>query len=383
MSAKKKAVLITNIPTPYRIPLFNEMNELLQKEGWEFKVVFGASGYRRRKWIVDMEECRFAYRILDSRSFNWGDIEKVTFTYLGLCRLLRQEKPDVVVTNAFSPATAMLYLRSFFTPTRYIIWSGAIVNEKRPEARNRIWFRRRLTERASAFVAYGTKASEYLLMLGAYADKIFICMNTVDICFFSDEVEKIRSKMPKKDKKKILYMGQMTRGKRLDLLLQATALMAKDRNDFQLELLGEGSEEANLRRLAAELNIGDVVKFEGFKQKSDIPFYLAQADCFAFPSSYDIWGLVLVEAMAAGLPCVASAQAGAVADLIPNETVGFAINFEDITHVAEKLAWILSHEAEASLMGARAKQFIYDKFSLRKSALDFVAAITCFSELNR
>ncbi len=57
----KKILLITNIPNRYRIPLFNELNRQLKERDIKLKVVFGALGYDRRKWKIDMNECHFDY----------------------------------------------------------------------------------------------------------------------------------------------------------------------------------------------------------------------------------------------------------------------------------------------------------------------------------
>ena len=76
-----RILLITNIPTPYRIPLFNELKEQLERKGLELKVVFGALGYSRRKWAVDMSQCKFEYEVLPSKNLYFSDSEKSSFTY--------------------------------------------------------------------------------------------------------------------------------------------------------------------------------------------------------------------------------------------------------------------------------------------------------------
>jgi len=123
---KNRILLVTNIPTPYRIPLFNELKEQLERKGLGLKVVFGALGYARRKWAVDMSQCKFEYEVLPSKNLYYSDSEKSSFTYSGLYRVISKENPSVIITNAFSIATTKIWLRSWFKKTDYIIWSGAI-----------------------------------------------------------------------------------------------------------------------------------------------------------------------------------------------------------------------------------------------------------------
>ena len=374
----QKIFLITNIPTPYRIPLFNELNKQLKKMGLQLKVIFGAPGYSRRKWAIDMSECQFEWEELSSKSIPYADPEKTSFTYSGLYKIIAKEKPPLIITNAFSLATTKLWFRSWFKNTAYIIWSGAIHRENKTVSSFRKFQRRILIRKACGFVAYGIKAKEYLVNLGADVKRIQIAINTVDTEFYRTEALRVRDSAASNANKRrnLLYIGHLTQGKRLDQLFEAIDILAQTRKDFTLNVVGEGAEINNLKNLANKLDIIDFVSFEGFKQKEDIPSYLAQADCFLFPSEYDVWGLVLIEAMSAGVPCIASIHAGATHDLIKNGTTGFAIDFSETGKVAEKINWILNNQGLSKEIGEKASQFIAENVTIEKSAAGFVRAIT-------
>jgi hypothetical protein len=68
----KKVAVITNIPNPYRIPLFNRLHERLNGEDIRLKVIFAASGYQRRKWHIDMESARFNFLFLKPTRKKFG-----------------------------------------------------------------------------------------------------------------------------------------------------------------------------------------------------------------------------------------------------------------------------------------------------------------------
>lgn len=365
-------MLITNIPTPYRIPLFNELNNQLKSKGLNLKVIFGALGYERRKWKVDMSECKFDYEVLPSKSIPYTDPEKVSFTYSGLYNVISKENPLVIITNGFSVASMKLWLRSM----KYIIWSEAIHRKHRSDSFLRRIQRKILIKRASGFIACGTKAKGYLISLGAEAKEIEIGMSTVDTEFYKIETEKMRKQKSKINiKKHLLYIGHLTKGKRLDLLFQAIKALLQRRQDIILELVGDGSEMENLKILAKKLEIDEFVRFEGFKQKIDIPYYFTRTDCFLFPSEYDVWGLVLIEAMSAGVPCISSIYAGATCDLIQDGVTGFAMDFSETKKVAEKINWILDNPEKAKEIGQNASWFIEENTTIEKSAEGFVRAI--------
>jgi len=369
-------VLITNIPTPYRIPLFNEIHAQLARVGIGFKVVFAALTYARRKWAIDMAECRFQWEVLAAGRLPSRSPESAVFTYAGLGRVLRAHSGALCIVSGFSLATTRLWLRSFFRPTPYLIWSGAIERKNRPDSFLQRCQRRRVIARAHGFVAYGTRAKQYLVGLGAAPARVSIGINTVDVAYFRDEVTRLRSESSPNGLQRILYVGNLEKGKRIDHLLHAARLLAASRQDFQIELVGSGSQEQGLKGLACDFGLSERVRFLGFLQRPDVARRLAHACCFAFPSEYDIWGLVLVEAMAAGLCCLASVHAGATMDLIQDGTTGFSLDFEDVAAVAQRLDWVLSHPTESHKIGQEAARFIAEHASLSRSAAGFVDAVS-------
>jgi len=374
-----KVILITNIPNPYRIPLFNELNLQLEREGMKLKVIFGALSYPRRKWKIDMSKCKFDYEVLSSHLINSNNSESPIFSYKGLLNIILKENPSVIVTPAFSVATTKIWFLSLFKKLRYIIWSGAIFSKARnkyiKESFLRKVQRKILIKRATAFIAYGIKAKNYLISYGADPGKIKIGINTVDVNYFKTEVEKIRSNKKSNEEKILLYVGHLVKGKRVDLLFQAIKLLKDKRKDFILKIVGDGPEYKYLNNLAKKFDINGYVRFEGFKQKSELVNYLAEADCFLFPTEYDIWGLVLIEAMVAGLPCISSIYAGATYDLIKDGVNGFVLDFFETNKLVEKINWILNNPLFAKEMGQKARKFIEKKVTIEKSANGFLQAI--------
>jgi glycosyltransferase involved in cell wall biosynthesis len=372
----KKVMIVTNIPNPYRIPLFNEINNQLSARGITLIVLFGARGYSRRMFKLDIQECGFDYQILNNWVFKLGKNKKTWFTYGGLLKSAGKLNPDKIIIIGYSWGTVKLWLRSFFKKTDYIIWSGSTLHPYRKISFLRKIERRLMVSRASGFIAYGSKAREYLIGIGAKPDKVFIAINTVDTDFFVNKTREYKEKLKvKKSRKYLTYIGYLIPRKNVFRLLEIVEVLLQKRDDFILDIIGDGSDRKGLEKMALEKNLTPHIRFLGFKQKEELPRYLARSSCFLFQTDYDIWGLVLNEAMAAGVPCIASVHAGASVDLIQEEKTGFISDFADVTRVVKQIDWILSHPEKAEKMGMQASEFIQKQASLLKSARGFLSVL--------
>ena len=382
LSVSRPIVLVvTNIPTPYRNPLFEELSDQLAARGFHLKVLFGAKGYPYRKWQHGLDTVRFDYEVLGERFISLGKSDSVTFFYPGLLRRVAALKPKAILSSGFSPATCKLALQSLVRDTPLLIWSEDVELPARHLPAWRKLMRRLIIKRTRGLVAAGSMARDHLVNMGAGRDRIHIAVNTVDTQFFAQQAAKLRAQdRGDKDGKEsqpaqFLYIGQLNPGKRVDLILKAAKAMANKRKDWSLVIVGDGPERENLEAMARELSLTDLVRFEGRKEKDLLPSYIAEARCFLFPTDNDAWGMVLNEAMAGGLPCLASVRAGATADLVEDGVTGFQLDFHDPAPVTARLEWILDNPEAARAMGQAAAQFIRDKASIQVSARSFAEVL--------
>lgn len=371
----KKVVIVTNVPNPYRIPLFNEIHSQLLGHGIELKVLFGSESYSRRKYKLNLAECSFTYGFLDSAKYNLGNVEKTLFSYKKIIPVLKAENPDCVIMSGFSLGTTRLWFYSLFHKVKYIIWSGTIICKGKNDSLLRRLQRKILASGASGFIAYGTSATKYLQSLGIKKENINIAINTVDTTFFRNETAKLRKDRIADAKFHLTYIGYLSARKNVTRLLEIVKDLKMTRNDFILDVVGDGDDKPNLEKFVQMNGLSEFVCFHGFRQKAEIPVYLAKSSCFLFQTDFDIWGLVLNEAMAAGLPCLSSANAGATIDLIKEGETGFVIDFANKSEAVRRISWVLDNPEEAKRIGEKAKSFIDKEASLHVSAAGFVKAI--------
>ncbi len=372
----KTVVLITNIPTPYRIPLFNLLSEEMRIAGMELHVIFSSLGYKRRKFEINPKEFKFSYTLLDGGKYSVGeDAEKTYFFYRGLWKQLRTIKPWRIISSGFSPATIICTFHQFIYGTPFLIWSGTIELGERKTPWWRKLFRKFLIKKATSFITYGTKASEYLVRLGAKKETIHIALNTVDTTFFREETNAARSIIKKQDKFTFAYLGYLVPRKNVNKVIEAAAELSKIRKDFRIIIIGDGVSKADLEREVMDQQLNSLIHFRGYLQKQELPAVFAETDALLFQTDFDIWGLVLNEAMAAGIACLASNKAGAVYDLIEEGKNGYINDFSKITPTVNKMEWMIDHKETIEQTGKNASRFIAEKASLTNAVDGFMTAI--------
>ena len=372
----KKVVLITNIPNPYRVPLFNELSKQLKIENTHLKIIFATKTYKRRLFQLNENDFLFDYSYLNNEAITVGNnSENSYFTYKGLFDQLKNEKPDTIIVSGFSSATVKVFLYSFFNRVPYIIWNGSIAKKGRKDSFIRTLQRRFLAYFASAFVAYGTKAKSYLTSMGASEEKVFIATNTVDTSFFEKETEKQREMLVDDNIHHFIYLGYLVPRKNVGQLIEIANILKMQRKDFCIDIIGDGESKKALESMVKEFQLSDQIKFHGFKQKDELPPYFAKAKALLFQTDFDIWGLVLNESMAARVPCLSSVNAGASEDLIVDGENGYIVDYQNKADIIEKINFIIENPEKAKKMGAQASSFIRNNANVMICAKGFLKAI--------
>lgn len=141
----------------------------------------------------------------------------------------------------------------------------------------------------------------------------------------------------------ILYVGRLESVKGISTLLKAYAQIYREFTDSRLLLVGDGNDARRLREVVADMHLGAAVHFCGWVHQSEVPKYFQAADIFVLPSLFEGCPNVLLEAMAAGLPIVASAVGG-VPELVRDGTEGFLVLPGDVETLADRLKSLLTDE---------------------------------------
>ncbi len=350
----KRALFITNIPSPYRVDFFS----FLQKNypQYEFHVLFSGAGMENRKWSVELRGLS-NYTILKSKTIiirkRFDD--RYVFVPVGVERALAEIKPDAVFAMEYNPTIlrAVHWCRRKKIP--FVSWTDGTLHSERHIGRVQRFARAYVIKRAAAFVASSTASREAQIAYGADEKKCFLSYLTVDIHKYLREKSDYGGRQ-------LLYVGSLIQRKGLDLLLPA---LEKTPEDIRLVIVGEGQEKEALTEQAAKLGISDRIEFRGYVEGEALRELYNASDIFVLPTREDCFGLVILEAMCASLPVVSSKYADGAADLIEEDGNGKIVDPEDTDAFAGVIEEVFSDEERLARMGKRsyekAQEFAFDR----------------------
>jgi D-inositol-3-phosphate glycosyltransferase len=237
---------------------------------------------------------------------------------------------------------------------------------------------------ADKIIASTSNEEKQLIHLyNADSNKIEVCPPGVDTSRFypipQDEAKEYIG-IPK-DEKMLLFVGRIEPLKGIDILIKAIAQMQKsdvlstcphylfiiggdpDADDKEMN-----NEMSKLRELCNQLGVGDMVLFLGKRDQDSLQYYYSAAEVVVMPSHYESFGLVALEAMACGIPVVAT-QVGGLQHLVQNGKTGFIIPDNDPIALEEKLTQLICNSSlrdQMSRASAKyAKSFAWENIAER------------------
>ena len=310
--------------------------------------------------------------------YAWDKVEAAGFRRLTLCpdtdgvskrelaRLLTaaldRERPGVVFVPGWGGSAQVAALRwclATATPAVVMSESSAADGPAHPVKR---WVKRQIAGRFGAALVGGTWHAEYAVSLGLPADKVFVGYDVVDNAHFAAGAAAARSDPDARNRlglprRYVLASNRFLAKKNLPVMLDGFArYRAAHPDGWHLVLLGDGESRPELEKQVNELGLTGRVHLPGFKQYAELPAYYGLADAFVHTATVEPWGLVVNEALAAGLPAVVSDRCGCSPDLVTNGANGFTFPPDQPGRLAELLGQLWADPAARHRMGEAAER---------------------------
>lgn len=369
LNNKMNIAIITNIRSPYRKLQIEEFTNI---PSININVYYTDRDVLGRKWNVETinganETVLKGYRLFKV----YGYIN------LGLIDIVKNN--DIIIIGGYEQPTYILLsllCRLFKKP--YIIIFDGISPKKVDEAENPAKFllKSLVIKHASSIFGNGTVSKLYFSKKFNYnSDKIFNQYLTIDIDKIVDlgkqkEIlrEEIRQKLNiDNDKKVIIYSGRLIKRKNIDLIIKAINSL-ENKREYVLLILGDGEEKENLINLAKELKVNLIIT--GFISEQEELFkYYFTGDVLILPSNNEPWGLVVNEAMAAGLAIIVSDECGCSLDLVRDGENGFVIHAGDVEDITNAIKDIFENDNYIKF-GEKSKKII-EKWRFEDSRSSF------------
>ncbi len=329
---RKKITFLTNSPAPYTRSFF----EQLQKE-FDVYVLYERkqASNREKKWV---KKSNISYNEIYLHGIPYAkELAFCPFVFKYL------HNADLIIVGDYSSFTGLfsiLYMHYKHIPFVLHI-DGGIINTN--EKRFKFLFKKFFISKASAYMSSGKMTDLYIRHYGNL--KVPVYHYPYTSVPYDEILKHIYTKEKKNSLRKYLKLdyncldsflvvsvGSIIFRKGFDILIKA----AKKCPRCIYFLIIGGTPYKELSNLIKDLNINNIF-FIPFCEPEKVKFYLRSADLYVFPTRYDIWGLVINEAMAAGLPVITTDKCVAGIELVENGKNGFVVPADDSIELANAI----------------------------------------------
>ncbi|MFC1721675.1 glycosyltransferase [Patescibacteria group bacterium] len=271
------------------------------------------------------------YRILKKRTKLGHEVIKE------LKSIYQEFQPDIIHTQLFS-ADYLARTAAKSYPRAKIVTTIQNIEEDLSLVKTRI--NKRLAKRTDKFIAITEAVKKFALEKFDYpAKQISVINNTVDL---SDFLYKARPAKSPDSRILIGSVGRLVPQKGMDTLIKAFKnALVTSKKDLQLNIIGDGELRPELEKLARELEVDEQVKFWG--NQDDISAILHRLDIFALISNWEGLGNVFMEAMASGLPIVAS-EIGGIPEIVKAKRNGLLVKPDDVEATRRSLLKLIDDQ---------------------------------------
>ena len=217
--------------------------------------------------------------------------------------------------------------------------------------------------RAKRIVVNSVAVRDHLVKRGISSQKVSVIHNGIDVTRFTGPHHKdSREKLGLPADVKLITLVANLRHpvKNIPMLLRAASRLTDRHAEVHFVVAGEGELETGLKRLAAELGVGDRVHFIG--RCTDVPALLSESFACVLTSTAEGFSNSIIEYMAAGRPVVATNVGGAAEAVIDGKT-GYLVGTDDDAALAERLGELLSDPNKANALGAAGRKVVEENFS--------------------
>ena len=355
-----KILWLTNMPTIYRVHFFNELGKLC-----DLKVIFeryhatGVPNY----WEDSLAE-NFQCTFLKTKDI--GREGSIGFDVLKLPYELYDE---VVISSYSSPTEMLALLKLKIKRIKYVFEvDGGIIKKDNFVIGG---LKRFLISGADLYFSSSDQTSKYLQFYGARAHQIkkyqFTSLYEKDVLInpvSKEEKKEHKRRLGISEEKMILSVGQFIHRKGFDVLLKSYSGLKKD---VAICIVG-GTPLPEYKRIVEKYKMTNVYFVSNLAKGMLNEYYLA-ADIFVLPTREDIWGLVVNEAMAKGLPVVTTKNCVSGLELIENGKNGFIVSVENEEELLQKTECLISGELDLREMAdnnlIKIRQYTFEKMAER------------------
>ena len=325
-----RVALLMNFIAPYRVKLLEALRDRVD----ELRVFISTPMESDRAWEVDwgsldvVVQRNLTVRRPYRDTFGFSRQLQIHLPYDTLPQLSRYA-PDAVISGELGARSLQAAAwRTLHPASSLLIWGTLSEHSERGWGPVRRLVRQAILRRADGALVNGESGARYIRGFGMADERIFRVNQPVDVSLFSGTPRR----RPDNSLTRLLHVGALTGRKGLTGFTRTLAEWGRRNPARALEVwwLGDGEQRAELEAVSLPPNISQ--RFCGNVPYAALPEFYADADLLFFPTLLDEWGLVVNEAMAAGLPVLGSIYSQAVEELVEDGRNGWV--FDPLTEAS-------------------------------------------------
>lgn len=173
-----------------------------------------------------------------------------------------------------------------------------------------------------------------------------ICNGDISVVPTGVDLERFKTSLGAKkggNAKTIVFVGRLHPVKGVQYLIEAMAIVHREMSEVELVIVGDGIERSRLEELADKLDLHGNIQFAGQVPQERVPSIMHRADAFVLPSLSESFGIVNLEAMAAGLPIIAT-KVGGIPEIVNEGVNGYLVNAKRPDEIADRILMLLRND---------------------------------------
>ena len=313
-----RVVLVTNIPAPYRVPVFNAV---VKHQDIHFHVIYCSEREPDRSW--DLPKFEFSHEYLKERLLTWKG--RYIHYNTGTWRALKKQRPQVVMATGFNPTHLIAYAYARLHGLPFVpMTDGTKKFEDLLLTPLHRWVRRHVFARSSAFVGAAEGSFDLYRDYGIDERRMFkshLCANNAAFNAGASTQRDLD----------FLFSARFVATKRPEFAVEVAARVAQRLGRrVSLAMLGDGPLTEATRAQAQSPSVAQWVDVQlpGFIAQAQLPRWFGRAKVFLLPTEWDAWGVVANEASASGTPTLITPHAGAAHELVVDGVNGRVLPLE-------------------------------------------------------
>lgn len=298
---KKKLVWVTEVPSPYRLPIFEELAKI-----YDLDVCYLKANDIQRGWAIEQTHSYRAFQLPVWRIQMFGRQTEV----LRVSARNILEKYDCIVIGGWDSVAYLQLINWTSRNSKLHLFYESTLSSHRFKNGPIAWLREKALSSANEVITPGIQSTEAVEIATQGKTIVRQSFNPIDVAFFKPTQENNNSGQGHR----FLYVGRFIPLKNVDALIFAFDKIASEQDT--LTIVGYGDELDNLKSAASRTKHSRQIFFESKVEYLDLPDLYSRHDTQVLPSKEkEVWGMVVAEALSMGLHTVVSTQCGILASL--------------------------------------------------------------------